>query len=70
MKITVNGEIKDIGSHKITPSLEDVINQLGYHPKAIVVEYNGEILPPSNWCNQRIKDEDSLEIVTIVGGGS
>ena len=70
MKITVNGEIQNIESNQDTPNLETVIKQLGYHPKAIVVEHNGKILPPSNWSNQKIKDEDSLEIVTIVGGGS
>jgi sulfur carrier protein len=36
----------------------------------VVVEFNGLILTPDLWAAQHVKDGDSLEIVTIVGGGS
>jgi len=36
----------------------------------VVVEFNGLILTPDRWAEQQVKDGDSLEIVTIVGGGS
>ena len=68
MRLIVNGELKELAPEP--PTLSNLINLLDYHPKLIVVEYNGCILPPSHWNTQQIKDEDSIEIVTIVGGGS
>ena len=70
MKLMVNGEIRDIEPEPMPTSLAAVIEQLGYHPRLVVVEFNGTILTPEYWEQQRIKDGDSLEIVTIVGGGS
>ena len=49
---------------------DQVIEALGHHPKLVVVEFNGLILTPDRWAEQAVKDGDSLEIVTIVGGGS
>jgi len=46
------------------------VEQLGHHPKLVVVEFNGLILTPDRWAEQAVQDGDSLEIVTIVGGGS
>ena len=70
MKLTINGELKTIKADQSSLSLSDLIKQLGHHPRLIVVELNGTILPPVNWDNAQIYDGDSLEIVTIVGGGS
>ena len=68
MKINVNGEIKILNA--TPPSLENVLTLLGYNSKLIVVEFNGKILSSKYWKDQIIKDEDSLEIVSIVGGGN
>tara|TARA_Y100001968_G_C19307752_1_gene692496 strand:+ start:894 stop:1100 length:207 start_codon:yes stop_codon:yes gene_type:complete len=68
MKITVNGQNKQISIN--SPTLEKVLIGLGYNPRLIVVEFNGTILPPDQWASQSVKDKDSLEIVTIVGGGN
>ena len=68
MKIFVNGKIQTVNASP--PSLVNVLIILGYNPKLIVVEYNGKVLSPTHWKNQDVKDEDSLEIVTIVGGGN
>ena len=70
MRIKVNGETKIISSNNNESDLESVIKNLGYDSRLIVVEYNRTILPPGQWKEQTVKDEDSLEIVTIVGGGS
>ena len=70
MRLTINGEIKAIEPTQDSPTLASLIKQLGHHPRLIVVEFNGTILTPEYWEQQRIKDGDSLEIVTIVGGGS
>ena len=70
MKITVNGETKEINSNQIEPTLSYVIKQLIQNPRLVVVEFNGVILPPTIWNEQKVNEGDILEIVTIVGGGS
>ena len=68
MQLTVNGEQRDL-KEGLT-QLDQVVEALGHHPKLVVVEFNGLILTPDLWAQQQVKDGDSLEIVTIVGGGS
>ncbi|HGY5532618.1 MAG: sulfur carrier protein ThiS [Prochlorococcus sp.] len=70
MKLKVNGEIKSIEPEPVPTTLAAVIEQLGYHPRLVVVEFNGTILTPNHWQEQLVQDMDQLEIVTIVGGGS
>ena len=70
MKLKVNGEIKSIEPEPVPTTLAAVIKQLGYHPRLVVVEFNGTILTPNHWQEQLVQDMDQLEIVTIVGGGS
>ena len=68
MQLKVNGEQRNLDAG--LTRLNQVIEALGHHPKLVVVEFNGLILTPDLWAQQSIKDGDSLEIVTIVGGGS
>ncbi|WP_320667152.1 sulfur carrier protein ThiS [Prochlorococcus sp. MIT 1307] len=70
MRLTINGEEKAIEPSKNPLTLSKLIEQLGHHPRLIVVEFNGAILPPDKWEQQNVEDGDTLEIVTIVGGGS
>ncbi len=70
MKLNVNGEIKLVESGENKLSLSNIITKLGFNPKAVVVELNGTIVPQKQWNNLLIKENDNLEIVTIVGGGS
>tara|TARA_B100000029_G_scaffold459898_1_gene490418 strand:+ start:702 stop:914 length:213 start_codon:yes stop_codon:yes gene_type:complete len=70
MKIKINGVFQTIETGKKALFLSELIKELGHNPRLVVVEFNGTILPPQIWGKQRVEDEDSLEIVTIVGGGS
>ncbi len=70
MRLKINGEIKTIGLSNEELSLETLIKYLGYQPQLVVVELNGSIISPQDWINTKIKDDDCLEVVTIVGGGS
>ncbi len=70
MKVQVNGEIKLFEKAKEPYTLSMIINELGHHPKLIVVEFNGVILNPKKWVKEIVQDGDIIEIVTIVGGGS
>ncbi len=68
LAIQVNGEQRQLNAE--ANSLAAVVEQLGHHPKLVVVEFNGLILTPDRWADQPVQNGDSLEIVTIVGGGS
>ena len=70
MRLTINGEIKNIDCANQELTLEDLIKLLGNQPQLIVVELNGIIINPRKWRVTKIKEGDCLEIVTIVGGGS
>jgi sulfur carrier protein len=64
--LQVNGEIRNCTEQ--TP-LPDLLQQLGFNPRLVAVEYNGEILHRQYWETTQVKANDKLEIVTIVGGG-
>lgn len=38
------------------------------HPKSVVVEYNGEVLPKGEY-EFELADGDTLEVVQVIGGG-
>ena len=68
MKIRVNGEERDFQSNK-SISLNETIKLLGYSSNTVVVEVNKVIINSAEWEENYIKNGDSLEIVSIVGGG-
>jgi sulfur carrier protein len=68
LQLQVNGEPRQLSP--APANLAAVIEQLGHHPRLVVVEFNGLILTPDRWDSQAVRDGDTLEIVTIVGGGS
>ncbi|NRB09008.1 MAG: thiamine biosynthesis protein ThiS [Richelia sp.] len=64
--LQVNGEARNLSSSMVLP---DVLQQLGFNPRLVAVEYNGEILHRQFWQSTTIRTGDRLEVVTIVGGG-
>jgi sulfur carrier protein len=64
--IIVNGEQH---SCPYNISLPDLLKYLDLNPRLIALEYNGEILHRQFWDSTIIKNNDRLEVVTIVGGG-
>jgi thiamine biosynthesis protein ThiS len=50
-------------------SLECYILSCNYARINIAVELNGYIVPKEKYPSVMLKDEDSMEIVTFVGGG-
>ena len=66
VNLQVNGELRQCPPHTALPQL---LEQLGMNPRLVAVEYNGEILHRQYWENTTLKNDDRLEIVTIVGGG-
>lgn len=66
MKITVNGEIKEI---KEGTSVACLLQDIGLPAVGIAVELNREIVPRSRHGATSLKEGDALEIVKMVGGG-
>ena len=69
MKIRVNGEEKLINNSNKEYTLTEILSQLGYKSNTIIVELNNLIVNYESWQDNRVKDGDKLEIVSIVGGG-
>ena len=69
MKIRVNGEEKFIDNSNKEFTLNETLIQLGYKNNTIIVELNNLIINTQSWQENKVKDGDKLEIVSIVGGG-
>lgn len=66
IKIQVNGETHTCVAQIALPEL---LTQLGFNPRLIAIEHNGEILHRQYWADTQMQTGDRLEVVTIVGGG-
>ena len=64
--LQVNGESRHATAGL---SLQQLLVELGYEPRLVVVEFNGAIVPRTQWPGQPVAAGDRLEVVTIVGGG-
>ena len=65
MKLTINGEDRDLAA----PTVSALLEELGLNPKATVVEQNGEIVARDAYGKTPLAAGDVLELVRIVGGG-
>lgn len=65
MKLIINGKEKTIECEKIS----ELLNALGLNKDAVAVELNKNIVHRQNFDNVLLKNNDKLEIVTVVGGG-
>ena len=70
LQLTVNGEVHRLDPAPDPASLEAVIAALGHNPLLVVAEHNGVIPARRLWATTTVVSDDTLEIVTIVGGGS
>ncbi|MBN1232162.1 MAG: sulfur carrier protein ThiS [Candidatus Coatesbacteria bacterium] len=65
MLLRINGETKEFEKNM---GIIDLLSGLGI-TQNIIIELNGEIIKKDNWNEIMLKDNDILEIVSIVGGG-
>ncbi len=63
---TLNGQ-KYVTDSELT--LLELIEYFNYNTSLLVLEYNSLICKETNWNKIIIKNNDKIEIVTIVGGG-
>ena len=63
--VKVNGIMYEIAGKTVT----EYLSTTDYDPKRIAVECNGEIVPKAQYDETVLKDGDSVEVVSFVGGG-
>ncbi|MGI6109341.1 MAG: sulfur carrier protein ThiS [Eubacteriaceae bacterium] len=63
--VNVNGTGKAVAGQTVSQLLESS----SYDPARVAVECNGEIVPKARYSETVLKDGDSLEVVSFVGGG-
>jgi len=66
LKINLNKKEKRLPENL---SLNDLISLLKLNSKGIVLEVNLDIIKQKDWKNFILKDGDSVEIITFMGGG-
>ena len=69
MKIRVNGQETELELSRDNALLSSTLESMGYRPNTIIVELNSLIINSDNWNNVSLQEGDSIEIVSIVGGG-
>ena len=66
MQLTVNGEILDCSNGS---TVRQLLEQLRLSDRPVAVERNGLIVPHSQFEQMELTEGDTLEVVTLVGGG-
>lgn len=66
MKIHLNGEAYITGN--IT-TVEDLLKELKIQSERVAVEVNLKIISKSDYRSYNLKDGDTVEVVSFVGGG-
>ena len=66
MRVTINGTELTIAEGL---TIAELLTQLGKNPKFLAVEQNWELVPRTKHSETPIADGDTIEIVTLVGGG-
>ena len=67
MKLRVNGEVREVVDNL---SLNELVTQLDLTPERIAIELNQNVVRRTDWPSTALKENDRVEIVHFVGGGS
>ena len=66
MQIIVNGQPQ---TRDATVTLGELLAELNLPPRRVAVELNRQIVRRADYDRTTLRDGDTLEIVTLVGGG-
>lgn len=66
MKVTINGEIKQLESEV---SLSRLLELFSLPSQRVAVEVNREVVRKQAWDATIVQDNDRIEVVHFVGGG-
>jgi thiazole synthase len=67
LTIILNGERLETAANV---TVYNLIRELGLKPEHVAVEVNRELVPRGRHAETRLADGDTVEVVTLVGGGS
>jgi sulfur carrier protein len=65
MRVTVNGEQREISSARV----DALLSELEYEGTHFAIALNYDVLPRSRWAQTTIKNGDEIEIITPRQGG-
>jgi sulfur carrier protein len=65
MQITINGNVETVEPG----NLEALVKAKGLNSNALVIEHNRKIVARENWEQIELKENDTLELLSFVGGG-
>ncbi len=65
MKLIINGQKKDIECNNVS----ELVERLGLNKDTVALELNKSIVHRQDFENTKLKNNDKIEIVKIVGGG-
>jgi len=67
MKLTLNGESYDLPGDRAT--VAELVDALGMGKQAVAVEVNKQLVPKREHDQTPLHEGDTVEVVTLVGGG-
>jgi sulfur carrier protein len=65
MRVTINGEAREIAATRI----DALLNELEYEGSHFAIALNFDVLPKSRWAETHLKAGDEIEIITPRQGG-
>jgi len=65
MRVTVNGEAREIASARV----DALLAELEYEGSHFAIALNYDVLPKSRWAETQLKAGDEIEIITPRQGG-
>ncbi len=66
MTLTVNGQDRELAAMH---TVRDLVVDLGLGDAAVAVELNHHVVPHRQYDSTTLREGDSLEVVSLVGGG-
>ena len=66
IQVTINGKRRELSEGM---SLREMVLFLNLRPERAIIELNETVVPKDRWEATVIKENDCLELVSLVGGG-
>ena len=70
MKLLLNGTTRDFPALDSQSTITTLVAQLELAHDRVAVEHNGAIAPRETWPTTHLSENDKLEVVNFVGGGT
>jgi thiamine biosynthesis protein ThiS len=67
LNLRINGEGREVADNL---SLQELVTQLDLTPERIAIELNQNVVRRADWSSTLLTENDRVEIVHFVGGGS